>query len=274
MGAALLKTPDKLAGILEALVNEVGRPTNTPISVKIRILHTKEETLDLVRKLCATGIVRVTVHCRTTPMRPREPALREMLAEIAAVCHESGVQCYANGDVKSREHADQLINEYGVDGCMIARAAENNPSVFRPEGILPWREVADEYLRIAVSIGHYMANTKFVLSQIVNGKDEMYQRITQLKTVRAICGAMGVSYNPPTGLEEVEPPAKPVKPSKAPAVQKAQKGSDTAKAAGGTSRNSSKQKNGKRLSERGVTVAQAAAISKHAGEQTPHAVVL
>ena len=61
MGAALLKNPDNLAAILTALVEEVGKPNNVPISVKIRILDTKDETLALVRRLCTTGIARLTV---------------------------------------------------------------------------------------------------------------------------------------------------------------------------------------------------------------------
>ncbi|KAK3061327.1 tRNA-dihydrouridine synthase 2, partial [Teratosphaeriaceae sp. CCFEE 6253] len=72
MGAALLKTPDILCSILEALVREVGLPNEIGISVKIRILQTAEETETLVRRPCATGITGLTVHCRTTPMRPRE----------------------------------------------------------------------------------------------------------------------------------------------------------------------------------------------------------
>merc|ERR1711939_219917 len=69
MGAALLRTPDLLASILKALVEEVGKPHAIGISVKIRLLETPELTSDLVNKLCKTGITGLTIHCRTTPMR-------------------------------------------------------------------------------------------------------------------------------------------------------------------------------------------------------------
>src|SRR5687768_13620585 len=75
MGAALLRTPDKLCAILEALVKNITPEFNIGISVKIRLLETAEETEALVRRLCATGITSLTIHCRTTPMRPRERAI-------------------------------------------------------------------------------------------------------------------------------------------------------------------------------------------------------
>ena len=56
MGAALLRTPDLLASILKALVEEVGGPYEIGISVKIRLLATPEMTSELVHKLCQTGI--------------------------------------------------------------------------------------------------------------------------------------------------------------------------------------------------------------------------
>jgi len=247
MGAALLKNQDNLVAILTALVEQVGKPNNVPISVKIRILDTHEETLTLARRLCATGIARLTVHCRTTPMRPREPAIRDQLAGIVKTCHEAGVQCYANGDVESRAHAEKLIEEFRVDGCMIARAAETNPSCFRADGILPWREVSEEFLKIALNCGHYVSNTKFCLSHLIPGKNPLYAQIVQSKTLGALCNVLEVPYIPVVEAVKDDTPTRAV--SKA--ATKAQKISETVKAASG---NSTRVRTGrKKLSERGVT---------------------
>ena len=254
MGAALLKNPNKLVAILTALVDEVGRPNKVPISVKIRILDNREDTLELVRRLCMTGIVRVTVHCRTTPMRPREPAVRDQLADIVKVCHKAGVQCYANGDVQSRKHADQIIQEFGVDGCMIARAAEENPSCFRSEGILPWREVAVEYLKTAADLGHYFSNTKFCLSHLIPGKNPLYAEVTKSKTVEALCKLLDVPYAAlavATGRDTSAPIISR-------AIERAKQKSETVRAAGGGG--STRANSGKKLSERGVTAGPTAAI--------------
>jgi tRNA-dihydrouridine synthase len=194
MGAALLKNPDNLVAILTSLVREVGLPNSLPISVKIRLLDTLEETLTLVERICSTGVCRITVHCRTTPMRPREPAIRSQLSAIASLCHKHNVQCYANGDIKSVQDAEAVMAEHGVDGAMIATAAEANPSCFRQEGLLPWKEVVDEYFRTAIEVGHYFSNTKFSVAHLVPGKAPIYQELAKTKTFEAMAGVLGVEY--------------------------------------------------------------------------------
>ena len=194
MGAALLKTPDKLCSILRALVAEVGQPFEIGISVKIRILDTAAETEALVKSLCATGITGLTVHCRTTPMRPRERAIRDQLRMVAEVCREAGVACLMNGDVTSREDALQLISEYGVDGAMIATAAETNPSVFRTEaegGKVSWEEVVKVYVRTALEVDNRWGNTKYLLGQMIPGKSPKYKAMTTTKSYSGLVKALG-----------------------------------------------------------------------------------
>ena len=190
MGAALLQDPDRLASILTALVKEVGENYEIGISVKIRLLETPEKTESLVRKLCSTGITGLTVHCRTTPMRPRERAIREQLRMIGDICRETGVACLMNGDVKNKDEALQLVREYGVDGAMIATAAEANSSCFRTQeegGLLPWREVVTEYMKMALEVDNKWGNTKFLLSQLMPGKAEIFRKVTGCKGYRQVC---------------------------------------------------------------------------------------
>ncbi|KAF2482577.1 hypothetical protein BDY17DRAFT_317214 [Neohortaea acidophila] len=194
MGAALLKTPDKLCSILEALVQEVGKPYEIGISVKIRILDKAEDTEALVRRLCATGITGLTVHCRTTPMRPREKAIRDQLKMVADVCREAGVACLMNGDVTSRDEALALIQEFGVDGAMIATAAETNSSVFRPSsegGRAPWEEVVKEYVKTAMEVENRWGNTKYLLGQMIPGKQPAYKAMTATKSYSELVKALG-----------------------------------------------------------------------------------
>lgn len=190
MGAALLRDPDRLCAILEALVKEIVPEFGIGISVKIRLLETAQETEALVRRLVATGITGLTIHCRTTPMRPREAAIRGQLRMIADVCREAGVACLMNGDVESREQALRLIKEYNVDGAMIATAAEKNPSCFRAEadgGIAPWQEVAEHYVRNAIEVENKFGNTKFLLGNVIPGKAQVHGPINQCKTYTQIC---------------------------------------------------------------------------------------
>lgn len=190
MGAALLQTPDKLCAILEALVKNITPEFEIGISVKIRILNTAAETETLVRKLCATGITGLTVHCRTTPMRPRERAIRGQLRMVAEICHEAGVACLMNGDVETRDQAMELAQEFGVDGAMIATAAEKNPSCFRSEtegGLLPWKDVVKQYLKSCMDVENRFGNTKYLLAQMVPGKAGLHQPMSRGKSYTEMC---------------------------------------------------------------------------------------
>lgn len=188
-------------------------------------------------------------------MRPRDPADRTVLSEIADVCRAAGVEVIANGDVESRAHALELCKEYGVDGCMIARAAETNMSVFRPEGPLPWREMAEEFVKTALRVESHFSNTKFCLGRIIPGKDKLYQEVAKAKTHEQVCEALGLKYEPLVAEEEKEKVGTK-------AVEKAKSGSETVRAAGGAGG----VRKGKKLAERGVgstaNAAAAAAIER------------
>lgn len=197
MGAALLQTPDKLCSILEALVKEIVPEFEIGISVKIRLLETPEKTEYLVRKLCATGITGLTIHCRTIPMRPRERAIREQLRMIADICRESGVACLMNGDVESRAQAEQLIAEYGVDGAMIATAAETNSSCFRSEadgGLAPWKEIVEQYLKTCMEVDNRWGNTKYLLGHLIPGKLPVYREITSSRGYHQACKILSLEH--------------------------------------------------------------------------------
>ncbi|KAF2636596.1 FMN-linked oxidoreductase [Massarina eburnea CBS 473.64] len=201
MGAALLKTPDLLCEILTSLVEEVGKRYEIGISVKIRILETVEETQALVRRLVATGITGLTVHCRTTPMRPRERAIRDQLKMIGEECRSAGVACVVNGDVTSRTEALELMQQFGVDGAMIATEAEKNPSCFRPdaeggphEWKSQWKTVVTEYMRFALQVENRWGNTKYLLGQMVPGKSKCYQEMNRAKCYADVIQALKLDH--------------------------------------------------------------------------------
>ncbi|CDJ60606.1 dihydrouridine synthase domain-containing protein, putative [Eimeria maxima] len=60
MGAALLQTPDLAMDILKTLT----RNLTCPVTCKIRLLETMEETVDFARKCESTGITAIAVHAR------------------------------------------------------------------------------------------------------------------------------------------------------------------------------------------------------------------
>ncbi|EED12318.1 tRNA dihydrouridine synthase (Smm1), putative [Talaromyces stipitatus ATCC 10500] len=244
MGAALLRTPDKLVSILESLVREVGTPYKIGISVKIRLLETPELTKSLVTRLVATGITGLTIHCRTTPMRPRERAIRDQLSMIAEVCRNAGVACVMNGDVTSRDQALELMKEYNVDGAMIATAAEANSSCFRSEadgGLLPWRDVVKDYVKEAIRVENKFGNTKYLLNMMIKAKDKAGAQAKQSKNYVDVCRTLefddllpaAVEVDKILGLEMKGVTSKITeKETKPSAVQNAMENNESAKAAG------------------------------------------
>lgn len=183
MGAALLSTPDLLCNILDNLVTKVGKPNKKPISCKIRILDSLENTIELVKKICETGITNLTVHCRTREMRNRDAPRWEYLKDIETICREACVSLIMNGKLKDKAHFINTRKALGLPetvGGMIADNAESNPSVFN-DAPLSWPQVVHEYYEIATKLQNHFGNTKYMLSRIIPGKQKMYQYVTRCK---------------------------------------------------------------------------------------------
>ncbi|KAJ3006178.1 hypothetical protein HKX48_000254 [Thoreauomyces humboldtii] len=156
MGAALLGDPDRLVAILTALKREIP----LPITCKIRLLPatstqtTMERTADLMRRIEATGVAAIGVHCRFQTDRQQDPARWHELAPLARAVN---IPVIANGDVFGLDDVRKLTGLAEVNSFMLARAPQYNVSVFRKDGVLPIRQVMDLYTRTAITydmVGH------------------------------------------------------------------------------------------------------------------------
>lgn len=114
MGAALLTNPDALCAILTALRNAM--PPEISVSAKIRLLPSQEDTLNLVDRICGTGISALTVHCRTRNMRDRDRAMIERLREIVQFVEGlgKGIAVVENGDCLGWEDAKRVREATGT----------------------------------------------------------------------------------------------------------------------------------------------------------------
>lgn len=163
MGAALLQKPEKAKEILKSLV----AATSIPVTCKIRVLKTVEETLKLCKELVSTGIAAITVHGRTANERPQHANRNHFLKEIA---NSLGVPVIGNGGSKEIEKYKDIFTfkeEIGCSSVMLARAAEWNCSIFRKEGMLPMEDVIKAYLKYAVDYDNPPANTKYCVQNIL-----------------------------------------------------------------------------------------------------------
>jgi tRNA-dihydrouridine synthase 2 len=80
MGAALLKQPEKVKEILTTLVKNMS----IPVTCKIRLLPSLEDTLKLVKLIETTGISALAVHGRDQHERSRHPVHADAISVISS----------------------------------------------------------------------------------------------------------------------------------------------------------------------------------------------
>jgi len=165
MGAALLSNPDTLCAILKSLRDFL--PEDIPLSAKIRLLPSQDDTLKLVERIIETGVSALTVHCRTRAMR-REPALIDRLKDIVELVERSGrdVAVIQNGDCLGYHDVPRVKRITNAHSVMIAEAAESNPSCFSPTPLEELEKTfIPSYVLLARHLGNHWSNTKFCASQ-------------------------------------------------------------------------------------------------------------
>lgn len=187
MGAALLREPEKLCSILTRLIQ--GLPDGFPVTAKIRVFDDMEQTLELVRKIAATGIRALTVHARTQNCRPRNPARWDVFPIIAETV--TPLPLIANGDIMDHASLEKAKIIPGVSSWMIARGAQWNPSIFRSEGPLPIRQVSEEYLRLAIDYRMPFSNAKFTLLQMWITEQQLGTEVGVKKLLQELQTAKG-----------------------------------------------------------------------------------
>ncbi|NXT92448.1 DUS2L synthase, partial [Anhinga rufa] len=172
MGAALLSDPDKIESILTTLVKGICKP----VTCKIRILPSVEDTVNLVKRIEKTGIAAIAVHGRKKEERPQHPVHCDV---IKAISEAVSIPVIANGGSHDfiKEYADieTFQKATAASSVMIARAAMWNPSIFRKEGLFPLKEVMQDYIKYAVRYDNHYTNTKYCLCQMLREQLETTQ---------------------------------------------------------------------------------------------------
>ncbi|MEI6846423.1 MAG: tRNA dihydrouridine synthase DusB [Chlorobiaceae bacterium] len=124
-GAALLREPEKMASIAEAVV----RAVNIPVTAKTRIGWDRESIniIDILHRLEDAGIQALAVHGRTRSEMYNGKADWNWIREVK---QQARIPIIANGDIWTAEDAVAMFAETGADGVMIGRGSIGNPFIF------------------------------------------------------------------------------------------------------------------------------------------------
>eukprot|EP00049_Salpingoeca_infusionum_P004158 m.75279 g.75279 ORF g.75279 m.75279 type:complete len:337 (-) comp12442_c0_seq2:1003-2013(-) len=166
MGAALLSTPAIAADILKAIVEAV----DIPVTCKIRLLPTHEETVEFMHLMASTGISAIGLHGRFRPQRSGTPPHLDRMLQAVKACP---IPVIANGcgpAPKNATEAREWGESVGCSSVMLARAAQRNLSIFRPEGPTSQIDVARELLKLSVQYDNDTVNTKYCVQKVMHGR--------------------------------------------------------------------------------------------------------
>lgn len=124
-GAALLKDPERISKIVQAVVTA----SPVPVCVKIRVGWDTNSinAVEVAKRIEAAGATAITVHGRTREQMYAPPVLYH---EIAKVKQAVSVPVIGNGDIVDPLSARKMLNETGCDFLMIGRGALGSPWVF------------------------------------------------------------------------------------------------------------------------------------------------
>ncbi len=127
-GCALIRTPEIAGELIKA-----AKTSGLPISVKTRIGYSNvDEWQEWLRYLLAQDIANLTIHLRTKKEMSKGAAHYELIPDIKKLRNEISPHTLLtiNGDIRDRQHGEELTKLYGVDGIMIGRGVFNNPFAF------------------------------------------------------------------------------------------------------------------------------------------------
>lgn len=169
MGAALLSQPDNVKEILTTLVNGLS----IPVTCKIRLLPTLEETLGFVKMVESTGVAALGVHGRLKEERPRHANHNEAIKKIA---ESISIPVIANGgskaQIKKFEDIEKFRESCGASSVMLARAAQWVPSIFSPSGQVPIHDTVKKYLKYALDYDNTPTNIKYNVQTMLHEEME------------------------------------------------------------------------------------------------------
>lgn len=199
-GSALLKNPEKIKEIVEAVVKAVP----IPVTVKIRSGWDQNSINAVeVAKICeSAGASAICIHARTRSQGYSGKADWNIIKQVK---ENVSIPVIGNGDIKDALSAKKMIDETGCDAVMIGRAALGNPWIFREvneyieNGTLIDPPTPLDRVEMCIKHLNYLKNIKVVKVAVLeirnhvawylkglNGSNEIKNKIFQTRDIDEI----------------------------------------------------------------------------------------
>lgn len=149
-GSGLIRTPE-LAGELIAAAKTSG----LPVSVKTRLGDTSvNQWTEWITFLLKQDIANLTIHLRTRKEMTKVAAHHELIDDIKKLRDQIAPETLLtiNGDIRNRQHGEELVRQYGIDGLMIGRGVFQNPFAFEVQKREHTREELLELLNLHLDL--------------------------------------------------------------------------------------------------------------------------
>ncbi len=157
-GAGILKDIDLMVSLTEAMVKH----THLPVTVKTRLGwdHDSIKIVEVAERLQDVGCAAISIHGRTRAQMYKGEADWSLISEVKNN-QRMHIPVFGNGDVTSPEKAMEMRDKYGLDGCMIGRAAIGYPWFFN-------------------EIKHYFKTGEYLTKPTIAQRVEMARRQLQM----------------------------------------------------------------------------------------------
>ncbi|QSZ34939.1 hypothetical protein DSL72_007801 [Monilinia vaccinii-corymbosi] len=118
-------------GLIFKLINTLHKELDVPVTAKIRILETKEKTLEYAKMVVSAGASILTVHGRTREMKGHKTGLADWgMLRFLRESLPKEVVLFVNGNILAREDIDECLKVTGADGVMSAEGNLYDPTIF------------------------------------------------------------------------------------------------------------------------------------------------
>lgn len=142
-GAFLQEDPDLIA----RMINKLHKELEVPVTAKMRVLETKEKTLEYAKTILDAGASIITVHGRRREQKGHNTGLADwqMIRYLRESLPKDTV-IFANGNILQHRDIAACLEATGADGVMSAEGNLYDPTIFAPpppagqEGQDYWRD--------------------------------------------------------------------------------------------------------------------------------------